>query len=316
MEHNSGTQKLKLRAKASLTLLLVAVISITTATYAWFTLTNSTVVHNMTVEVSMGTTLKVDTAPHANIGDYVTVVKNDKVNAQLNANFNYELADKPGVKGLKLRPVTSGNGRALYTQSQNSAVGAAGTEPQAGYYLQLSLWFMSTADMNIYLNGDDTPDAANPDGTKIYTDPRKYADQAARLSITPYGLKSGGNPASAADYTAIEPSFIYEPMAAGTVNVKGNAAVDVNGSRTEVKQPTFTVLGTNLGLANGGEKTTSLFKLTANVPKLAVIRLWVEGEDPQCVNGNGADKNINLEGETFITRLRFCGADDTGNYIE
>lgn len=287
--------KLKKKARASLALLLVAVISISTATYAWFTLSNSATVQSMEVKVGTGTKLMVSTSNSGNGADpwngYVSELTTEMVDEALNRNLSYRLTD------VLLWPLTSGNGTDLYTQGGNAATAKSPVDASTKYYLELNLWFRSSVDMNVYLNGEDSGATAD-DKTEIVShggNDAKQApvDRAVRLSFESEG---GG-------------TVIYEPNKDGDTALHGHAATD--GGST---QQTFGSLGTNAGT----ESSETVFTLKADTPKQVTLRLWLEGEDPQCVNGNGTgtDKDINLEKARLLAQLRFCGADNSGKFIE
>lgn len=302
MASSEEARKLKNKARASLTLLLVAVISITTATYAWFTLSNSTSVQSMEVRVGTGTKLMVSTTDSGTLADpwngYVAELTTQMVDDALYDQRGYRLDD------IRLWPLTSGDGYNLYTQ-QGNIPGGSPSGSDTKYYLDLDLWFRSSVNMNVYLN-EDISAAGADDGTKITskddnTAAQSPVDRAVRLSFT-------------VDPDHPEP-VIYEPHKDGDTTLHGRAATDGPNP-----QETFDVLGTNSGLQNGpSSRTTPVFSLKADTPQKVTIRLWIEGEDPQCVNGNGtgANASVNLEKAALLTQLRFCGADPTtGNFIE
>lgn len=311
MRASDEARKLKTKAKASLTLLLVAIISISTATYAWFTLSNSASVQSMEVRVGTSIVLKVDTIYHATIDDYKPTLTTADVNAALTTNLKYSLAD------IRLWPLTSGKGVTHYTESTNSVAGqlGLGVTGESRYFLELPLWFMANEDMNVYLNGDPAPNltADEADGTKIFSKaPDNSAAQtpveaSARVAFIAY--------ADGQTSTTVEKWSIYEPNKTQDTPLMDNARTDA-GTAT---QATFVTLGDNAGTGTGnGTDAPVLFRLTKDTPKRVVVRLWIEGQDPQCVNGNGTgtDKNTDIEKAKLIARLRFCGADDAGNYIE
>lgn len=300
MPASDEAAKLKKKAKASLTLLLVAVISITTATYAWFTLSNSTSVQSMEVRVGTGTKLMVSTSDSGTLADpwngYVSELTTEMVNDALYDQCGYRLDD------IRLWPLSSGDGYHLYTQQGN--VSGPASAPETKYYLDLDLWFRSSVDMDVYLN-EDVSSVGADDGTLISskddnTNAQSPVDHAARMSFTTYD--SGGDPNTDA-------IVIYEPNKSGDTNLNGRAKADGGAV-----QNTFTELGDNTGL----QLSQAVFSLKADTPKQVTIRLWIEGEDPQCVNGNGtgADKDTNLEKAHLLAQLRFCGAGPDGKFIE
>lgn len=353
-EHSAETKKLKNKARASLALLLIAVISISTATYAWFTLSNSTSVQSMIIEVGTGTTLKAYAGKNTSedVADYFAVIKSegkgtigsgDVITDALPKKADYpNLADNiKSLNEIKLWPVTSGNGVKLYTEGLNGEVGSTGSGPEKKYYVQLTLTFISDTTMDVYLNGSNSITDATPeeaDGTLV--------ESAVKLD----GAKPGGGKYTQADVNAAkEPAanaikslrVSFEDVAAVAANPKTPVVIwepdnkDKNGTvqtttlaglalkdlrqMTDVpaatKQVTFTHLGDNSGIRKDEtDASVPLFSLEADIPKVIKIRMWVEGEDAQCIND---PEGINIEKALLSIRFRFCGADpDTGDFIE
>lgn len=316
----SETKKLKNKAKASLALLVVALISITTATYAWFTLSNSTSVQSMIVEVSTGVTLKAYAGASAstNTGDYFSVIKSEDAAGSLSPGERITdalptAAELGGVSitsldDVKLWPVTSGNGVALYTQGGNASASPADTSagPERKYYLQLRLTFLADTDMDVYLNGDPST-TGGTDGTGVA--PNTLNEQADEDAVKALRISFEDNGSA----------VIYEPDnvpkgggGAASTTLTGKALADSTGVGTD--QNTFTALGDNTGRHKGeaGESAV-LFSLKKGEPKQIVIRMWVEGEDAECVNND----DTNIEKAKLNVRLRFSGADrSTGLFIE
>lgn len=376
-------RRMKRNAKIALSLLLIAVISLTTATYAWFSLSNNAYVSNITMEVSTGSKLRISTGfdeagtkvDISDIDNYVITVNGTMVNTKVNAMYadsgeEGANADLNSMYKFRLSPLTSGDGVKLYTQNKNeNGTADDAVKMQTGKFFQIDFMFMSTVDMYVYLNGDDTSDgkddstfitadndtiiAANADVANKtdlgYTDPDNTATQrnvvdVVRMSFTPYYLNAATAGDAAAtlasqqgatavdDWTAYSnqgDSVIWEPWIEETssettaptpVTLKGLAATDAG----QTTQPTFTTLGANAGVgkaitALGAGDTEILFVLAADVPTKVELRIWIEGEDDKCVNGmtdEGEETEVNIELADFLMRLRFCGADENGEYVE
>lgn len=305
-DHAAQAKRLKSKARTSLALLVVAAISITTATYAWFSLSNSTSVQSMIVEVGTGTTLKAyaGTTTSTTLASYFGLIKSEGTTGSL-APGEIITDALPQVAGvnitslsqIKLWPVTSGNGVKLYTESGN--VGSATVGPEKMYFLQLTLTFLSDTDMDVYLNGDNSS-ATVDDKTQVTANTAgsqadENAVKALRISF---------------EDTAAETSLIYEPGYDGAATtLHGAAKTDAKGDR----QPTFTYLGDNSGRhKDASNESPALFSLKANTPKVIVIRMWVEGEDAQCVNNS----SVNIERAKVNVRLRFSAAGTDGNFME
>lgn len=295
--NETNTQKLAAKAKAALLLLLLGLISITTATYAWFTITSAGKVNEMSMQVTTGDKLGISTHYSTNLDDYQNEITTEAVNAALGAALGYT----KGTADIALAPLTSGNGVRLYTRGVNTFAGAlpegAGPSDPAKQkdHLELTLWFMSSSEMYVYLTAENS-NPATADGTSVRSDGTKnnalqaHVADAARLSFTVYTDGAGNTQDTAGGV------LIYEPVKQGAVTLEGRAAADA-GTAT---QPTFTL--------NDTEKDALLFKLEPEQPRRVVVRLWLEGEDEQCVNTD----TVNIEKAWLNATLRFVGKDKNG----
>lgn len=311
---STDAQKLKNKAKASLALLLIAVISISTATYAWFTLSNSTSVQSMIVEVSTGVTLKAyaGSSPGTDITKYFSVIKSEGTTGTIKPGEIITDALPGLVNGvtidsledIKLWPVTSGDGALLYTQGGNVLPGAAAVVERK-YYLQLTMTFLADTDMDVYLNGADSASGAG-DGTSVA--PEALGDLSHENAVKALRISF--------EDALLNTAVIYEPEAGLTGTTLAGAALRDSNSvgNPGSDQATFVNLGDNSGRYKGSAANESpvLFSLKKGVPKEIIIRMWVEGEDAECKNND----TINIEKAKMSIRLRFSGADASGNFIE
>ena len=345
-EHSAETKKLKNKARASLALLLIAVISISTATYAWFTLSNSTSVQSMVIEVGTGTTLKAyagNNSTDSNIDNYFAIIKSEgTTESYTTGEIITDALPKKGtafpnltesIKSLseiKLWPVTSGNGVKHYTEGLNTEGTATGSGPEKKYYVHLTLTFISDTTMDVYLNGTssstDVEDStlvqpgvtlgqAKPGGgtySQADVDAARNAVKALRISFE--SVDEFNNPV----YAIYEPDNTGASGSVETTTLNGNARKDLQklpGMSSATVQQTFTTLGDNTGRNTVNGETPAVFSLVANEPKVVTIRMWVEGEDKQCINDS--TKGVNIEKALLNVRFRFCGADPTtGDFIE
>ncbi|MBQ6154034.1 MAG: hypothetical protein IJJ15_09825 [Ruminococcus sp.] len=136
-------------------------------------------------------------------------------------------------------------------------------------YLEFKAWFIASKEMWVHLSSDTATSLNNATTSVTTTSTGAQADivRAIRVSFEDSG--------SAA---------IYEP----------NAGSPVNG------QSTFD-LPTPMSYTN----STRLFHLNELEPKQITIRLWLEGNDPECDN-DVQDANISVD-------LLFNGTDDLNN---
>ena len=144
-------------------------------------------------------------------------------------------------------------------------------EPNTGGYLEFPIYFIGTKDMYVHLTSDDTATGKN-DGSGVST------------------TSTGG-----------KADIIYCPR----------VSFEENGS-TRIWEP-------NQGSAVAGQSTfdlpnpmsytnnTRLFHLDAMKPKKIVVRLWIEGEDPQC--------DDDVQQAQLTVALCFMGTDENNEAI-
>ncbi|WP_130861045.1 hypothetical protein [Bacilliculturomica massiliensis] len=248
----------KTRLNITFTMIALALIALATATYAWFTLSLSTKITTIDMEVTAGAYLKFDTESHGNtIDSYKSVLESSDIDRAIQKALGFGLDD------VKLAPLTSEDGKKLHDQK------AAEVLSSSKNFLEFDLYFISSQDMDVYLTEEDSI-AGQKDGTDFSTsETGGKADvlNCIRVSFAP----DGGS------------SVIYEP------HKVGSTTLSVLGKGT---QDTFTK-------AKTGDADAKLFSLTAETPKKVTVRVWIEGDDDDCI-----DKVIKA---TFSGRLRFEG---------
>ena len=186
-------------------------------------------------------------------------------NAITEAEINKQLAAyNTTLDDIVLDPLTSSDGRRFYTQS--------GAEKQANNesFLEFELFFIASEDMWVHLTSNESTAGAN-DGTAVSTSSSgAQADivNCVRISFTD---EEAGTTA------------IYEP----------NRGTSVAGQTTfDIPSPmSFPV-------------NTRLFHLDPLSPKKIKVRIWIEGEDPQC------DDDVQLA--NLNIQFNFEGADSNG----
>lgn len=286
------SKKISNKLKVSAFLLALGVITITTATYAWFSIMTSGNVNELSMQVTTGEKLGISTTHETDISKYSNTLTTEQIDRALINSYAYNT----GTGDIKLAPLTSGNGISLYTRGVNLAGLINGTSGAASYadknYLELDLWFMGTTDMYVYMTAKDSVTGAL-DGTAIIQDgarnsqKQSYVPQAARLSLAPFYDAAGTN------LNTEQGILIYEPHKAGNVFLNGKASVDAKGN----VQTTFDL-----------NSDKFLFRLPPLTPVKVTVRLWIEGEDEQCVNTD----DINIENAWLKVRLRFVAKDKNG----
>lgn len=146
-----------------------------------------------------------------------------------------------------------------------------GAEAQKEYYLEFTLHFMATQDMIVHLTSANS--VSGTDGTLIQSS-QVGVPEAMRLSFT------------------AEETSVYDPGL-------GDTSLE-------------TEYGKQFGLPDGGNMTytdhNALFSLKKEEDKPVVVRVWLEGTDPEC--------NDTIRDTDYKIWLRFMGTDEDGNLLE
>lgn len=142
-------------------------------------------------------------------------------------------------------------------------------------YLEVKLYFIASEDMWVHLTSENSTEGGEPDGTAVLT--------------TSAGTKAEIVECVRVSFTADGATRIYEPN-------KGAAVAS---------QTTFDI-GDADNMVYSDE--TRLFELTANESKEVIVRVWIEGEDPQC-DDDVASSDLDV-------RLCFKGTDDSNSVLE
>ena len=171
MKNNNINKKLY----QSILVFLLALVSITATSYAWFSLSKNTRVHSMSLEITTGYKLRIDTEAHSSIDDYYRDLQGTHI---VNLSKNTQLA-----------PVTSNDGVSFFTED------GIGTNDTIGTYLEVPLHFRSLDAMNIHLSTKPLRTTANP----TLVSGTNGIEKAIRISFTtndstkiyePYGVSA------------------------------------------------------------------------------------------------------------------------------
>lgn len=137
----------------SVLLALAALVSITAATVAWFTIADFTKVHSMSMEITSGTNLRFDLDAHEQFEEYCKVLSFSQIADRIQRDLGYDMRKVP------LEPVTTEDFQ-IFT-FENGTV----AEPSDGAYLEFTLHFMAAEDMLIHLTSQDSGNGR--DGTVV-----------------------------------------------------------------------------------------------------------------------------------------------------
>ena len=137
----------------SILLVLLAIVSITAATVAWFSIADRTKVRSMSMEITTGVNLRFDLDAHDTFDEYVKTLGFEQIAERIEQEKGFKMSEVPR------EPVTTTD-YAEFTFESGTVV-----SPEKGAYLEFTLNFMSTQDMDVYLTTEDS--SGKTDGTKI-----------------------------------------------------------------------------------------------------------------------------------------------------
>ncbi|MDO5124485.1 MAG: hypothetical protein Q4D44_07480 [Eubacteriales bacterium] len=175
---------------------------------------------------------------------------------------SYLARDNTNLEEIVLDPVTSNDCRIFRSQR------GAERQPNKRSYLEFECFFIATEDMWVHLTTESTDDGMD-DGTRVSTD--STGPKADVVNCTRVGFDAGDNGVAT-----------YEPNKGAQVT-----------SLSTFDLPSGTMQYTN---------STRLFHLNAMEPTKATIRLWIEGEDPQC--------DDDVQDAQLSVQLGFIGCDE------
>lgn len=257
-----ATLRARVKYKTSFSIFIISLMVMITATLAWFTVSGLAGTDGLDMDCTTGSDLRIATSNLGNdINAYEKDVTADMINAQLTAN-NYKVLSDIKLAPLSTRNASSDIGTRLFFEDGTERTSEG---PGAGEYLLFNVWLISGNNVDVYLTDKESEEGAN-DGTRITSAATNTTAQAdivrtARISFSPEG----------------ESTKIYE------VEQRGYAANQTNAF-------------SNLSENNDSNKICSL---EANTPKQVTIRVWIEGEDPLCVN--------DVQEAAFSVQLQFTG---------
>ncbi len=256
------TLRARVKYKTSLSIFIIALMVMITTTLAWFTVSGLAGTDGLDMNCTTGSELRIATSNLGNdINAYEKQVTADMINAQLTAN-NYKVLNDIKLEPLSTRNASSDIGTRLFLQNGTERTAEG---PGNGDYLLMNLWLISGNAVDVYLTDKESEDGAN-DGTKITSASTNTAAQAdvvrtARISFAPEG----------------ESTKIYEVEQRGAASNQTNAFWNISENSDANK----------------------ICSLEANTPKQITVRVWIEGEDPLCVDA--------VQQAGFSVQLKFEG---------
>lgn len=257
-------------------MVLVCVLMLSAATYAWFTLSNTAKVANLTMKVGEETSLMIapdisKSTSDGKAGTYGSVLEfgsDYKIKYALqpatmtDAGIQSPVYDETGTKVTSVAATTAEN---IMTDSSTSDAGK--------FYCYKTTFFLKTAgnaDVKVKLKGSNLTNTygepASKDGTYIVN--KTASDMGAR--------------AIRIKLSAGDTSIIYEPL-------KGYTLPEGTYEKATDESGVSVVTATNVQ-GTDGQFSTDTGRLTVKTTDTRVtMEVWLEGTDACCVNQIMAD---------------------------
>lgn len=235
---------------------MITLLSMITATVAWFTINTFAGVDSLDVHISVAAQLKVAMQDYGrDLSKYGKVITNEMIDEYL-AKYDTKLSE------IILDPVTTTQGVRFTNQR------GAERKPNDRSYLEFECYFIATEDMWVHLTTESTKEGED-DGTKVTTN--ETDARADVVNCTRVGFTTERN---------------------GTAIYENNKGLPVNN------QVTFDLPAGPMVYSNN----TRLFHCQEMTPTKVTIRLWVDGEDPQC--------DDDVQDADLSVQLGFIGCDN------
>ena len=257
---NDKKRILRRRKRLIISLSLLAILGLSTATYAWFTVNTFAGIEDFEVKISTGEELLVGMEDYGtDLSKYTHTITNEMINSYLRKQGT-------NLDEIILDPVTTTNGSRFTFEHGNPA--------QANKaYLEYECYFIATCEMWVHLTTESAEDQEDS-GTKVTSNspaPQNEVTQAARVDFE-----------SARDGVAT-----YEP---------NKGAPSTSLKTFDLPRGTMTYSDDEM-----------LFHLDEMTPTKVTVRLWIEGEDPQC--------DDDIQEANLRVQLSFIGCDENNNPI-
>ena len=180
------------RVYISLMLTLIALVAVTAATVAWFSIADRTKVNTMGLDIVADVEMRMDLDAHDTIDQYVRTLSFESIQNRIQREKGFSMSATP------LSPVTTSD-YSTFTYENGKVAEATG-----GSYLEFTLHFMAAKDMIVHLTSADS-DTGKGDGTMVSSSVAALP-QAMRISFTADGQ-----------------TWIYDPGAGDTSETLGTA---------------------------------------------------------------------------------------------
>ena len=172
-KNDQEKKNVRQRVYISLMLTLIALVAVTAATVAWFSIADRTKVNTMGLDIVADVEMRMDLDAHDTIDQYVRTLSFESIQNRIQREKGFSMSATP------LSPVTTSD---YSTFTYENGKVAEATE---GSYLEFTLHFMAAKDMIVHLTSADS-DMGKGDGTMVSSSVAALP-QAMRISFTADG---------------------------------------------------------------------------------------------------------------------------------
>lgn len=172
-EKRKKQKDMRARVYTSILLLLLALVAVTAATVAWFSIADNTRVRTMGLQIIADPDLRMDLDAHSTISEYVKTLSFEQIAARIQKEKGFSMKTTP------LKPVTTSDAKVFTYENGSTA------SDKSGSYLEFTLHFMAEKDMVVHLTSANSKDGA-ADGTAV-TSKQQSLPEAMRISFTADG---------------------------------------------------------------------------------------------------------------------------------
>lgn len=313
---------------SALAMLLVSAVALSSASYAWFTMSKEVKVDGIQLQASAPENVLIcnNDADYTKIESYAQSKTLDNTTKDLVTDGTTLLADNKisykdnqnKTNEPKLIPVSSADGKTFYTtdnyittegkitaeQSLFDEVKKTGTAKSEGvvanertslYYVDVPLYILTTGEGNVNLKLDESNSKV-----KAAANETKNIYKAVKFAILDEGENNLAN-----NVYGVENSYFDNNSAVigvtdrkvktdGGYSTANTILVNKNEGATAENRKTFELLGTsNVTGANVYEKDSTTNKKYHY--KKIIVRIWIEGQNTNCITDKANTSfNINL----------------------
>lgn len=274
-------------------MVLVSVVALSGATYAWFTTSNSASINELSVQVTAADGIQISTDAKTwkstlATSDILTAAYEGNVNQVPNGSM-YPVSTGGTLSAKGLLQMYKGELQADNTLTSTKETDTAGN---TGNYIAFDLFFkMATAKKISLVVGDNASKVY--DGTGAADTNASYSARVAFIDMGASQTASGAIALGSASDTLT----IWEPNATSHLDsLNATGKLGYKGVNNEGNSGTATIFTTDGVITINPDATAQILSLEAGINKVRIY-IWMEGQDVDCIN--------DASGGTFITNLKF-----------